>query len=367
MSEARPSASRPGPVRRWLRRRWKALFSWLLGNLWFIVSLAAIAVALGVAARYVAGLVKQDTIFSISARSEVLDLTLLCGQRTVIWDLPPGRLLADGSDAQPTLAKGVSIQLDAGAHARVSIGPDKRWRVSLQQGSKGQACDVPGRTGLAMQADGRPYAPGRQQYEYESLLPAHQGARPLLELRGRVTIGQSIPFGSGFVGAVQVPILSQARIEARTPDPLTGQRRLLHEEQVDAGGIVDSHGCLQASGADLARCLANARSEADGFIHISELDDKPGFDVQLVVVGSRVGVQQQAGAERHILVSSWAHIVTRSDVQMFAASLALTSVLFGLLVALKDATPSSRKKRKRRRRRSSASRPAPAPIKEIRE
>jgi hypothetical protein len=286
----------------------------------FLVPAAWLAVLLAVVllfARFAGSLVTRDAAFSITARSEVLSVEVGCAQQ-LVWDLPPGQIGIPGEGKPPGVSQSVSVTLRGGALARVRGGPNGEWLIDFGRSASfgcGPAADA-----VTATADETALRISEDGYIYRSR--ARIGAAPVLPLLllGRVVIGEEIPFGSGARGVLATPMLGEARVEVRTPDPLTAQRRLIHAERIDPGGIVDSHACLDTRADDLPRCVKKSGSAAEGFIHVAERDDKRlGFDVQLQVVGERIGVRQQGGSERRILVSWWSKLVTSSWLQIAAA------------------------------------------------
>lgn len=290
--------------------------------------MAVFVAAVGLAAYGVAGRVTQDASFSISARSEVLTLELGC-VHNIVWDLPAGQIGPPGLDREPPHSGIVSVALRGGARARVRAAPGQPWLIEFDHtesfGCGGLAAEV-----ITATADDAALPASAEGYTYRSSKPLGESERPTLLLRGRVVIGDEIVFGGGLRSALAAPLLGTARIEVRTPDAQTAQRRLIHEEQVDAGGIIDSHGCLDMPADRLARCVQQAASAAEGFIHVGAADGPPGFDVQLLVTGEHIGVRQQAGAERRIVVTWWSRLITAAWLQIFAAWLLGLSALAGL-------------------------------------
>lgn len=292
------------------------------------VARIAPVVALALAFAYwAASRVSDDATFAVSARTEVVALEVGC-MRPLVWDLPAGRVAAlDGP--RPVAADVVSVELRAGSRVRLWLGGDRRWRAALEP-SDVLGCDGAGEPAdaIVVAAANRRLPASAAGYYYESNAPLEQrGERPLLPLHGRIVIGDEVVFGAGTGRAVSVPLLSRARIEARTPDRLTLQRRLIHEEQIDAGGIVDSHGCLDTAGAGLRRCLRDARPAAEGFVHPGEVGDEPGFDVQMLVTGRHVGVRQHGGSERRVVVTAWSQWVSSQWLQLAAATLLFVSAM----------------------------------------
>lgn len=302
----------------------------------------SVFVALVALAAYgVAGLVTRDASFSISARSEVLTLELGCGQ-SVVWDLPAGQIGAQDLEREPPRSDIVSVAMRGGARARVRAAADTPWMIEFDQ-SDSFGCAAQGREVITATADTSVLPASAEGYTYRSSRPLGEGERPALLLRGRVVIGDEIVFGGGMRSALSTPMLGAARIEVRTPDMQTAQRRLIHEEQVDAGGIIDSHGCLDQTADLLPRCVQQGRSDAEGFIHVAGADGPPGFDVQLLVTGEHIGVRQQAGAERRIVVTWWSRLITAAWLQIFAAWLLGLSALAGLWPLLAREEPSQAK------------------------
>lgn len=317
-----------------LRSAWRRAWS----RVPTLLRMLLLLLAVGLATRWLSGAVTRDATFSISARSEVLTLELGCDQH-IVWDLPAGQVAGVGADAEPPVSEVVSVALRGGARARVRASQGQPWQLELDR-SDSFGCGAPAADTIVVSAGDRALAPDAQGYVYRSARPVEDGERPTLLLRGRVVIGDEIPFGSGLRGAVAAAMLGQARIEVRTPDAQTAQRRLIHEEQVDAGGIIDSHGCLDTPADRLPACVRQARSQAEGFIHLGADGPAQGFDVQLLVNGEHVGVRQQAGAERRIVVTWWSRLVTSSWAQIAAAWLVGLSALAGLwpLLARAQAT-----------------------------
>ncbi|NWG73964.1 MAG: hypothetical protein HXY24_05065 [Rubrivivax sp.] len=277
--------------------------------------------------------IASDSTFVVSARTEVVTLDVGCDRR-VVWDLPAGRVGALGS--APTSARNVvGVEMRGGARVRLWVGPGEIWRATFER-SDAMGCDgMAGATAAEMPTDmivvavdGLRLPPSADGYVYEAAARiSADGPRPLLPLHGRIVVGDEIVFGAGTGGSVGAPLLSQARIEARTPDRLTLQRRLIHEEQVDAGGIVDSHGCLDTAGVDLTRCLRTVRPAAEGFVYPGEIGDKPGFDVQMLVIGRHVGVRQHGGSERRVVITVWSRWISSAWLQLAAATLVFVATM----------------------------------------
>jgi hypothetical protein len=284
-------------------------------------------------------LTRSDSTFSVSARTEVLTLHTACAQ-DVVWDLPPGQISTperlDAGQA-PTSGNAIALALRGGAQARVRLDEDRHWLVEAAPDPLFGCADGAGRAApdtTTAQVDGVALPPAPQGFVYRSARPAREARHPLWLLRGRVVLGQEIAFGAGLESAAAAPILGTARIEARSPDGSTAQRRLIHEETVEAGGLIDTHACLSKDADALPGCVRGRAWTAQGFVHLGAPDGPPGFDVQLSLVGERLGVRQQAAGERQIVVTWWQHLVTESRWQIAAALVVLGSTLAALLPAL---------------------------------
>jgi hypothetical protein len=311
-----------------------ALIAWLVG--WVL-------------ARYA----PADADFSISARSEVLTLEVACNQH-LSWDLPPGRFKVADGETQ-TASKVLGVKLRGGARARLRLGRDEQWQARFDR-SPQLDCAADAGDLIVVSADGQALPPSPQGLVYESLQPMREAPRPTLLLQGRVVLGEEIQAGIGSSQQLLVaPMLRRAHIQVRALDDPLGQRRLIHEEAVDAGGIVDSHGCLDVPdrapdhpGEDvLASCVRKPGWNSQGFIHVGAGDGEPGFDVRLQVTGHHVGVRQQGGAERRILVSWWSRVVSSPSVQIsvaFVFALANVGLLGYLMAAARRREPEAEDK-----------------------
>lgn len=282
--------------------------------------------------------------FSISARSDVLALEVACSQH-LNWDLPPGRFKA--INGEPREASRVfGVKLRGGARVLLRLGGEGHWQARFDS-SPHLDCGAEAGEMIIISADGELQPPSPQGVFYESQLPMRKGLRPTLLLNGRVVLGEEIQAGIGLGSELLVTsILHHARIQVRTLDDPLGQRRLIHEEIIDAGGLVDSYGCLdvpdqtpQRFGEEvLANCVRKPGWSSQGFVYVGPGDDEPGFNVQLQVSGHHVGVRQQGGAERRVLVSWWSRFVSSSSVQIAAAivfALGNLGLLTGWMEALR--------------------------------
>lgn len=308
-----------------------------------LLRLLALLVAVAALAAALAAWTTQDANFSVTARTEVLTLQTGCTQ-SVAWDLPPGQIATPAqleAGREPTRGDALALVLRGGAQARVRLDAQGHWLIDAAPLPLFGCADAQGRVApdtVTASVDGVALVPAPEGFVYRSALPlqeaSQQGARPLWLLRGRVLLGEEISFGSGLASAAATPLLAQARVEARTPDRFTAQRRLIHEEQVDAGGLIDTHACLSERSDTLPACVRSRAWSGEGFIHLGERDGLPGFDVQLSVVGQRLGVRQQGGSERQIVVTWWQRTVTNSWLQIGAALLLGISTLLQVLPAL---------------------------------
>lgn len=311
----------------WIGRLVARLPTWVRLGAW----LAAAAV-LALSLAYV---VTSDAIFSINADTEVFAVEPACGQQ-LVWDLPEGAIgVPREGGAEPLPSPAIGVSLRGGARARVQVDGEGRWLIEFGRSGSfgcGAAADL-----VTVTADGRTLTAGAEDvWLYRSSAAVAAGASPVQLLRGRVVIGDEISFGSGAAGA-GAPLLERAHIDVRSPDAQTGQRRQIHDETIDPGGMVDTHGCLDAPREPprLADCVRGARSASEGFFRAVARESRPMVQVQLVVTGRHVGVRQQGGSERRVLVTWWSRVKSSSLVQMFAAAMVLISALVQLWGALK--------------------------------
>lgn len=337
MSAPLPPPRRPG-WRRPADGLWAALCAvgragWRLSPL--LVLVAVLALALG-------AWTTADANFSVTARTEVLTLQTGCAQ-PLVWDLPAGRISTpERLDAEqaPTAGEALTLALRGGAQVRLRLDAQGHWLIDAAPGAVFGCADTQGRAApdvVTAQVDGVDLPPAPRGFVYRSDQPAREGPRPLWLLRGRVLLGEEIAFGAGLGSAAATPLLAQARIEARTPDRFTGQRRLIHEEVVDAGGQIDTHACLGHARDAVPSCVRSRPWSAEGFVHLGDPDGAPGFDVQLGVVGQRLGVRPQGGGERQIVVTWWQRLRTDSALQIFALLLLAVSTLVQILPLLERA------------------------------
>jgi hypothetical protein len=177
---------------------------------------------------------------------------------------------------------------------------------------------------VAFTAGGASQAAGGGDVLYQSSAAIAGGGSVLL-LRGRVLIGEEIPFGTGTAKDVEVPLLARAHVEVRTPDPQTRQRRLIHDETIDPASMIDTHACLDEPHDPRAKafdCVRRSGSTSEGFFRSLKREDKSsGFEVQLAVTGRHIGVRNQGGGERRLLVTWWSRVASSTFLQLFAAGL----------------------------------------------
>jgi hypothetical protein len=301
---------------------WFRIFIWLV---------AALLLALAMA-----NVVTSDASFSINADSRVFTVEPACGQQ-LVWDLPEGAIgIPREAGAEPPASPRISVSLRGGARARAQVDGDGRWVIEFGRSDSfgcGAAADL-----VAVTTDGRTLtAAADEVWLYRSSAAVAAGASPVLLLKGRIVIGDEASFGSGAAGG-GVPLLERARIDVRSPDAQTGQRRQIHDESIDPGGMIDTHGCLDTPSDVPQRfvdCVRSARSASEGFFRAVKREDRSALEVQLVVTGRHVGVRQQGGSERRVLVTWWSSVKSSSLVQMFAAATVLISALVQLWSALK--------------------------------
>jgi hypothetical protein len=339
-----PSPVPPRATRRIARgaaRRLRAGWG-LLSRTRLLLRLLPLAVALGVLSWLLGAWTTDDANFSVTARTEVLTLQTGCAQ-PLVWDLPAGQLSTperlDAGQA-PTAGEALALGLRGGAQVRLRLDAEGHWLIDAVPSPVFGCTDDQGRTApdtVTAQVDGVALPPAPQGFVYRSDRPAQDAPRPLWLLRGRVLLGEEIAFGSGLASAAATPLLASANIEARTPDALTAQRRLIHDERVDAGGQIDTHACLSARQEALPACVRRRAWSAEGFVHLGDAQAMPGFDVQLSVTGERIGVRQHGGGERQIVVTWWQRLRTDSGLQIFAALLLTVSTLVQILPLLERA------------------------------
>lgn len=292
----------------------------------FIVTLAVI----GLAALALSGWVTDDADFSVSAATEVFTVEPECGQR-LDWNLPPGYVALASTNPRPAASKStVSLALRGGARARVRVDRQDGLLIDLEP-SDSFGCGDAAVDAVTFSADERSSAAGGEDVAYQSAGKLDSGTAPVLLLAGRVVIGQEISPGAGSVSGRGTPLLLGGQIAARTPDRQTGQRKLIHEETVDPGGMIDSHACLDA-GHDprdgAVGCVRRSLAKSEGFVRVVTRDEAPILELHLAVNGRQIGVRQQGGAERHVLITAWSRLVSSTMAQLLAAMLlAVTAVV----------------------------------------
>lgn len=293
--------------------------------------LAAAALAFGLAT-----IPTEDATFSINADTRVFAVEPACGQQ-LVWDLPAGAIgVPRERGAAPKPSTKIGVSLRGGARARVEVDGEGRWLIELGQSGSfgcGTAPDL-----ITVNLGDRTETAGTDEvWFYRSSAAVSASTSPVLLLKGRVVIGDEIPFGRASAG-VGAPLLERAHIDVRTPDAQTHQRRQIHDETIDPGGMIDTHACLDEPREPPQRytnCLRTALSATEGFFRALRREDRPGLEVQLVVTGKYVGVRQQGGSERRVLVTWWSSVKSSTLVQMFAAAMALIAGLVQLWSALK--------------------------------
>ncbi len=301
--------------------------------------LAAIAlVILGVgllAANWLAKSTSADTNFSIRATTQVVRLDIPCDE-TLTWDLPAG-LIGDPSVAGGTTDSDmVVVQMHGGASAALRIDATGLLEIQWQRDAAYHCASGDGPRIEVDTGNGRLPMEGDVP-AYRSRNVVNRGAPPILPLRGRVLLGGEIAEGAGFAGAVYLPILLSADVEARTSDA-TGQKRLIHAEDVETGSMVDTHSCLSVPqhGTALADCLRDTASEASlpsGFIHFPPTAEAglPTLGVQVSLVGCSISIRPHGGNERRMMVTTWSKLLTSSWLQIFLALAIGLGTLFSVL------------------------------------
>lgn len=282
----------------------------------------ALAAALLVASFLASWLKHHNTTFSIRADTQVVDMDLRCGDR-VVWDLPPGDFMGD--DGTATRTDLASVTLRGGAHARIALDSERRLTVRWRN-SEFHRCPESRMDTIRVTGDDGENVVADSMLHYRSAEPVAAHFPPLI-VSGRIRLGEEIVEGGGFRGA-SLPMLLSATVEARTPDALTGQKRLIHTEHVDAGSVVDTHACLDASEGELERCVTASRARASGFIHLGQPLDATGLQAQVSVMGTAVGVRQFGSVERKVSITRWATLITTSWLQVLVAMiLALSAIV----------------------------------------
>ncbi len=290
-------------------------------------------------AHLLAGMVSNDTLFSVQAQSQALQMTLGCGQRALLWDLPPGQIAAvsgPGTAAPPPVSSQITVTLREGARADLLLQGDGRWSVRFDPDAS-NACGAAGADAVTVTINGAPLPASAGSYLFVSQASAaFASAWPL---RGRVLIGDEVREGSGSSAASKLNgLLLSGQVEARTLDALTGQRRTLHEERLDRGSMLDTHACLDQREPDVKACVQRSRSTTEGFFQLRDEGDRAQrFEVQLTVTGREIGLRSHGAAQRSVGVSWWFRTVTTPWVQIVAAAVALLSSLITVLTGWKVA------------------------------
>ncbi len=273
-----------------------------------------------------------ETVFAMQARTGVLEVHPACG-RSLIWDLPAGRVLARDCDPDdPEQCGGVrdavTVTLAGGSTARIEMRADRRWGVTFGR-LDGPACADAGDSPIRITADYAELPADALGYFYVAE-PAGPDAPPpgfSLPLAGRVIVGQFVEFGGGW-SDVHSPTLSEGRVFGRDVAVGTGERLTLLDEELDPGSIVDTHPRL--AGADKAADEASDRA-ATGFVLSGEGD-------MLVQLSQRrsIAVTPYDGTPRRLEVPRWKVWWNSPLLQLVASIVGVFGGLLGLWIASQE-------------------------------
>lgn len=272
-----------------------------------------------------------DTVFAVQARTGVVEVQPMCG-RSLIWDLPRGRLTARSCDALDLAScsqvhDGATVTLYAGASARLEMRGDGLWGLTL-----GLVEDPPCVEGfgepLRVTADAEDLAPDPAGFFYVAeAAGAGEAAPPFaFPLTGRVTVGQFVEFGGGWT-TVHSPTLTEGRVFGRDVAVGTGERLTLLEEELDPGSIVDTHPAELRGGTQDA-----SLGPATGFIRSADGD----MLVQLSQQRS-VGVMPYDGVERRLEVARWKIWWASPFLQVLVSVLGVMAGGLGIYLASQEA------------------------------
>jgi len=270
-----------------------------------------------------------ETVFAVQARTGVLEVQPACG-RSLIWDLPAGRVLARDCDADDMEQCGgvrdtVTVTMAGGSTARIEMRADHRWGVTFGR-LDGPVCSDAGDSPIRVTADYVELPADALGYFYVAE-PASPDAPPpgfSLPLAGRVIVGQFVEFGGGWSG-VQSATLSEGRVFGRDVAVGTGERLTLLDEELDPGSIVDTHPRL--AGADKGGDEASDRV-ASGFV----LSGPGDMLVQLSQRRS-IAVTPYDGVPRRLEVPRWKVWWSSPLLQLVASIVGVFGGLLGLWIA----------------------------------
>lgn len=279
----------------------------------------------------------DNTHFAIRANTQVVRVDLPCGDK-LVWDLPPGRI-GDPDADEVAMPRRIAVTMRGGSSAIIRLSSQRQLDI-VWPADAGYACATDGHgepDGIVVDTDSGQASFPNGALAYLSEEPLGSQSSPLLLLRGRVRLGDEIVEGAGFSGMVHLPILLSGTVEARTPDT-SGQKRLIHAEDVEAGSQIDTHACLAHSEAATALqpCLAGRRTGAAlGFVHLPP--DGDALEAQVSMVGREVGIRPHGGSERQMMVTAWSRWLTSSWLQILVVlTIALGSLANLAGITVKD-------------------------------
>jgi hypothetical protein len=230
-----------------------------------------------------------DAAFIVSARTGVLTVEPLCGER-LVWDLPPGRV-ARRSDLPGAAVPSeglVSLALLPGSRATLESTPTIPLRIQVARVDR--ACANPT---LFFEATVNGIGiddPGGVRYGVTTAPPA-----PLsLALSGRVVLGAAVQIGGGW-GADARGILESGTVDLRVVPWFSRDRVTLRTEHLELGSLVDTHGCLDRAGPREG-CPEDEAAPAQGFLRTSP---EGWIDAQLY--SNRAVGLQSFGGDQHLV------------------------------------------------------------------
>lgn len=287
---------------------------------WVVVRmLLPTAIVIGFA-YLLSSLIKEDTVFSIQAVTRSVRVDVSCDD-ILRWDLPTGDVRLSGEAQQKTVSKAL-LSLRGGSRATLRMSADGRLNLLL---GKSPVISCPGydADAIRLEVDGQTHLMGLEATPYAST--PHPSGEPIATggfnfiIKGRIVLGQQITQGGGWSNDAS-SLLYSGSVDARTPDGITGQKRLIHAEQVEPGSEVDSHACLDSTTDTAGDCVAESASRAQGFLFFSaDAQRDAAISAQISVVGKSVGIRQFGGTQRKVVVTHWSKSVTSSLLQLLFA------------------------------------------------
>lgn len=280
-----------------------------------------------------------QTVFSVQARTGVLEVIPSCS-RSLVWDLPRGRVLPRSCDADDPADCGgehdtVTVSLQAGSTARIEMRADGRWTIAFGV-TDAAVCPGAGDRPVRVATDLGDLPPDGQGYFFVASPPADGEAAPAfaLPLAGRVIIGQFVEFGGGW-SEVHSPTLTEGRVLGRDAAIGTGERLTLLDEEIDPGSIVDTHLPRPETPGATGTTQAPA---ATGFI-LSNIGDASSDSSEMLVQVSQqrsVGVIPYDGVGRRLEVPRWKIWWDSPLPQLAASFVGVLAGLFGLYLAARE-------------------------------